>query len=414
MRKKLNNTLQLINNPLLLKEFFITNGVNEVSQKKIYNTKNSFSIEDNNPQIKLVEYQTTASLEFCLSFFIQKLSKSEIKQMISMFRFHYQLFNDIIEDEPISIMCTDTTIIFNSKIIDLMITQEHCNIQQESAFFKRSISLSMLNFNKITIEKCHKMIISQLKMSLSQYYKKTINNVNVEVINNVLNESIDDYNKRTNNQPFFKDYDDYDFFVNIKNRKISYKTVALKDYHGKEEVDPLSDLNENCELVIFKFNPEKKDKETIIDRITIHDQVSLHLHAKNIKTLRKLLTPVFHEKDLSYLLSIISLFHFNNQIKYPYDNKIPFILSKDPKKMFSKEDAYTNISRFTLSCMDFTMSIGKETKIENLDFTYKNNDFEKIYKKLCEYTCKTLAESLAVDVSELTYQHVNLEQMKNA
>jgi hypothetical protein len=414
MKKELNNALKLINNPLLLKEFFITNGVNEVSQKKIYNTKNSFSIEDNNPQIKLVEYQTTATLELCLSFLFQKLSKSEIKQMISMFRFHYQLFNDIIEDDPISIMCTDTTIIFNSKIIDLMITQEHCNIQQESAFFKRSISLSMLNFNKITIEKCHKMITSQLKISLSQYCKKTINNVNVKVINNVLNESIDDYNKRINNQPFFKDYDDYDFFVNIKNRHILYKTVALKDYHGKKEVDPLSDLNENCELVIFKFNPEKKDKETVINRITMHDQVALHLHAKNIKTLRKLLTPVFHERDLSYLLSIISLFNFNNQIKYPYDNKIPLIISKDPKKMFSKEDAYTNISTFTFSCMDFNMSVGKETGVENLDFTYKNNDFEKIYKKLCEYTVQKLAESLDVDVSELTYQHVNLEQMKNA
>lgn len=414
MRKELNNALQLINNSLLLKEFFITNGVNEVSQKKIYNTKNSFSIEDNNPQIKLVEYQTTASLELCLSFLFQKLSKSEINQMISMFRFHYQLFNDVIENEPISIMCTDTTIIFSSKIIDLMITQEHCNIQQESAFFKRNISLNMLNFNKFTIENCHKMIISQLKTSMSQYCKKTINNINIKLINTVLNESIDDYNKRINNQPFFKDYDDYDFFINIKNRKIAYKTVTLKDYKGKKEIDPLSDLNEQCELVIFKFNPEKKDKETVIDRITIHDQVALHLHAKNTKTIKKLLTPVFHERDLSYLLSIISLFHFNNQIKYPYDNKIPLIISKDPKKMFSKEDAYTNISTFTLSCMDFTMSIGKETKIENLDFTYKNNDFAKIYKKLCEYTCQILAESSDVDISELTYQHVHLEQMKNA
>lgn len=413
MIKELNNTLQLINNPLLLKEFFMANAVNEVSQKKIYDTKNSFSIEDNDPQIKLVEYQTTASLELCLSFFFQKLSKSEIKQMISMFRFHYQLFNDIIEDEPISIMCTDTTIIFSSKIIDLMITQEHCNIQQESAFFKRNDSISMLNFNKFTIEKCHKMMLSHLKMSLSQYCKKSINNIDVELINKVVTESIDDYNKRINNQPFFKDYDDYDFFINIKNKNILYKTVELKDYKGKKEIDPLSDLNENFELVIFKFNPEK-DKETVIDRITIHDQVALYIHAKNIKTIRKLLTPVFHEKELGYLLSIISLFYFNNQIKYPYDNKIPLIISKDPKKMFSKEDAYANFSTFTLRCMDFNMSIGKVTKIENIDFTYKNNDFEKIYKKLCEYTCETLAESLEVDVSELTYQHVKLEQMKNA
>ena len=34
---------------------------------------------------------------------------------------HASVSATIIEDEPISIMCTDTTIIFNSKIIDLMI-----------------------------------------------------------------------------------------------------------------------------------------------------------------------------------------------------------------------------------------------------------------------------------------------------
>lgn len=414
MKKELNNALKLIKNPLLLKEFFLANNINEVSQKEIDNSSNSFSIVDNQPHFKLVQYYTTASVETCLLFFFQKLSKAEINQIVSMFRFHYQLFNSIEKDDSIDILCTDTTITFSSKIIDLLITQDHCNIQQESAFFKRNISVNMLNFNKMTIENYKKIIIHQLKLSLSQYFKKSVKMINTKLINEVLNESIDDYYKRINNQPFFKDYDDYDFFINIKNKKIFYKTIMVKDYHSKDRIDPISELNENCELVIFKYNPESKDKEIIIDRITMHDQVSLHLHTKNIKALRSLLSPVFHEKDLSYLLSIISLFDFNNQLKNPYDNKLSLIINKYPQKMFTKEDAYTNTSRFTFDCINFNMKIGKETMVENIDFTYKNNNFEKIYKTLCEYTCNKLAESLDIDVSELTCQHVKLEQMKNA
>jgi hypothetical protein len=415
MKKINSNTDELMSNPLIMRDYFISNGIVEVDNRDIDDTTNCFAMKDNQLSFNIMEYYTTASLDLCLAFFLPSLTASEIKQIVSMFTFHYNLFSDhITENNVIYIMSTDTNITFSSKIIDLLITKSYYNIQQESAFFKRNHAFHISVVNKIKIKEFHKIIIKQLKISLSNYFKKSIKNINVELINKVISESVDDYNKRINDTAFFKDYTDYDFFINIKNANIPYKTVMIKDY-VKCNMEPESELTNGVDLVLLKHNPEKnKGVEKIIDRISMNDQVTLYLHTKSIKTLRLLLTPVFKDNDLSYLLSIIALFDFHHQLKNPYVNEILLTIYKDPKRMFSKESAYTSNFIFNFSCKDFNISIGRETELHTYDFSYKNDSFTAIYKKLCEHICHTLSKSSDIDPADLTYQHVKLEQMKNS
>jgi hypothetical protein len=415
MKKINSNTDELMSNPLFMKDYFISNGIVEVDNRDIYDTINCFAMKDNHLSFNIMEYYTTASLDICLAFFFPKFTHSEIKQIVSMFTFHHKLFSDTIpENDVIYIMSTDTNITFASKIIDLLITKENYMIQQESTFFKRNHSLKKSTIDKMKVQDFQKIISKQLKISLSSYFKKHIKDVNVELINKVLEESVDDYNKRINNKPFFKDYNDYDFFVNIKNTKIHYKTIMIKDY-VQCNMEPESELTNGIDLVLLKHNPEKnKSVEKIIDRISMNDQVTLYLHTKNIKTLRKLLNPVFQKQDLSYLLSIIALFDFHYQLKHPYANEILLTIYKDPKKMFSKECAYTSNFIFNFACKDFNISIGRETELHTYEFSYKHDSFAAIYKKLCEHICHTLAKSSDIEPEQLSYQHVKLEQMKNA
>ena len=414
--KKINyNTDELMSNPIFMRDYFISNGIVEVDNRDIDDTTNCFAMKDNQLSFNIMEYYTTASLDLCLAFFLPSLTASEIKQIVSMFTFHYQLFSDYLpENNIIYIMITDTNITFSSKIINLLITKSYYNIQQESAFFKRNHALPISVVNKIKIKEFHKIIIKQLRVSLSSYFKKHIKDINVELINKVINESIEDYNNRINNNVYFKKYNDYDFFINIKNSHINYKTVMIKDYL-KCNMEPEHELKNGYELVILKHNPERnKGIEKIIDRISVNDQVALYIYTNNIKTLRVLLTPIFQDQDLSYLLSIIALFDFHQQIKNPYANEILLTIDKAAKMMISKEHAYTSNSIFNFSCKDFNISIGRDTELNTYAFSYKNDSLEAIYKRLCEHICHTLAKSHDIEPSELTYQHIKLEQMKNS
>lgn len=415
MKRINSNTDELMSNPLFMRDYFISNGIVEVDNRDIDDTTNCFAMKDHQISFNIMEYYTTASLDVCLAFFFPTLTLSEIKQVVSMFRFHHKLFSDHLPDnEVIYIMSTDTNITFSSKIIDLLVTKSYYNIQQESAFFRKNHAFHVSVINKMKIKHFHKIIIKQLKISLSNYFKKHIKDINVELINKVLNESVEEYNNRINNNIFFKNYNDYDFFINIKNTHIIYKTVMIKDY-VKCNMEPEYELKNGYELVLLKHNPEKnKGIEKIIDRISMNDQVTLYLYTKNIKTLRKLLTPVFKDQDLSYLLSIIALFDFHQQLKNPYANEILLTIYKDAKMMISKEHAYTSDFIFNFACKDFNISIGRDTELHTYEFSYKHDSFATIYKKLCEHICHTLAKSSDIEPAELTYQHVKLEQMKNS
>lgn len=140
MKKENKNIIKLMNNQLYLKEYLLNNAVIETTNNRGVLPTQSFEITSHDLNFKIVEYMTTAKLELCLSFFFEHLTASEISQIVSMFTFHYELFNETLpKNDVISIMSTDANITVSSKIIDIFITKGTINIQQESSFFQEKL-----------------------------------------------------------------------------------------------------------------------------------------------------------------------------------------------------------------------------------------------------------------------------------
>lgn len=409
MKQKNKNIIELMKNQLYFQEYLLNNNVIETKNNRGILPKQSFEITSHDLNLKIIEYVTTAKLELCLSFFFQHITESEIRQIVSMFTFHYELFNETLpKNDVIYIMSTDANITVSSKIIDIFITKDTINIQQESSFFKKNYSFKnkILNFSEF-----QKIMIKQIKVSVSKYFEKKIKSINVKTINNILVETIDDYNERLNQKHYFKNYFDYDFFINIKNSNIRYKTIMVKDYVN-QDIQPENELCDDYDIIILKHNPEKNN-EKVLDRISVYDQITLYMNINNTKTLKTLLTPIFQDKDLSYLLSIISLFHFSRQIHYPFNKKIILSIYKEPKKKFEKETVYTHEHTFQFTCNQFNLSVGRNIELYICDFFEKADNFMDVYKKLLTDITHNISISAEIDPNELTYRHVQLEQMKN-
>lgn len=242
------------------------NGVVLSSDHNLNGIANSFSINETQLNFAISEYNTTANLELCLSFFLPNFTSSEIRQVISMFEFHYHLFClKPDENEVFNVIVTNNHISFNSKIIALQMTQN-------------------------------------------------------------------------------------DF-----------------------EVYP--------------------------------------------KIIRTLLQPVFIESELDYLISIISLMDFMEQIDNPYASKNVLFIDKESTELKSKDDVFCANYIFNISVGDFSLNIGRETEIRSYslyEYSYKSDKFKSIYNSLVNLLKKELSNSLDIKASEIRTYHIKLQQMKNS
>lgn len=401
------NILVLLSNHLFLKEYLLKIGVIESKDNNIKGKINTFSVSENNLNFQLTEYYAAVDIKIILSFFLPHFTKNEIKQVISMFEFHHNLFcAPLGENEVFHFVVTNNHVTFSSKLVEFQVTKHSFEIYQECSFFESAYSLKKLN-----VVDFQKAIIEQLKKSLSLYFNKDIKKVNNTIIANVVNESIQAYDARINHKAFFKQWTDHDFCKNINNSKLSY---VLKNYiYEDEESDASLSFLENKDIAIIK-----QDTETnIIELDNLKDRISLFVDVNNINVMRTILKPVFHEKELSYLLSIISLMSFIEKIENPYSRQKLISIEKEPTLFDSKEYVFCTNYIFNISLGDFSLNIGRETEIRSYslhDYNYSSDKFSLIYKNLVNLLKKWLTKSLDVESKELTFEHVRLQQMKNS
>jgi len=382
------------------------NGVVLSSDHNLNGIANSFSINETQLNFAISEYNTTANLELCLSFFLPNFTSSEIRQVISMFEFHYHLFClKPDENEVFNVIVTNNHISFNSKIIALQMTQNDFEVYQNFSFFETAYSIKKLN-----IESFQKVMIKQLKKSLSLYFENNVKQVNNELINNVLNESIEQYDHRINNKHFFKKWDDHIFSKNIDDNL----TYILKSYlyQAEEEVEPIDRL-ENKNIAIIKQDIE----HSVMELNKLQERINILADVNKTKIIRTLLQPVFIESELDYLISIISLMDFMEQIDNPYASKNVLFIDKESTELKSKDDVFCANYIFNISVGDFSLNIGRETEIRSYslyEYTYKSDKFKSIYKSLVNLLKKDLSKSLDISSNEITTQHIKLQQMKNS
>lgn len=390
----------------VFQEYLQKNGVVLSNEHDLNGKANSFSINETQLNFAISEYNTTATLELCLSFFLPNFTFSEIRQVISMFEFHYHLFClKPDENEVFNVIVTNNHITFNSKIIGLQMTQNDFELYQDFSFFESAYTIK-----KISIESFQKVITKQLKKSLSLYFKSNIKQINNELINNILNESIEKYDNRINNKHFFKKWSDHIFFKNIDDNL----TYVLKSYlyQDEEEVEPIDRL-ENKNIAIIKQDIE----HSVIELNKLQERINILVDANKTQIIRKLFQPVFIESELDYLISIISLMDFMEKIDNPYASKNVLFIDKEPTQLKSKDDVFCANYIFNISVGDFSLNIGRETEIRSYslyEYTYKSDKFKSIYNSLVNLFKKEISKSLDITINEITNQHIKLQQMKNS
>lgn len=401
------NILGLFDNHLFLKEYLLKMGVIESKDNNIKGRRNTFSVSENNLNFQLTEYYATVDIRIILSFFMPQFTKSEINQVISMFEFHHNLFcAPLTENEVFHFVVTNNHVTFSSKLVEFQVTKHSFEIYQECSFFESAYSLK-----KLTVADFQRVIIEQLKKSLSLYFNEDIKKVSNTTIVNVMNESIEAYDARINHKAFFKKWTDHDFCKNINDSKLSY---ILKNYiYEDEESDASLSFLENKNIAIIKQESETH----IVELANLKDRISLFVDVNKIDVIRTILKPIFHEKELSYLLSIISLMNFIEQIENPYSIQKLISIEKEPTLFDSKEYVFCTNYIFNISVGDFSLNIGRESEIRSYslhDYNYSSDKFNLIYKSLVNLLKKWLTKSLDVESKELTFEHVKLQQMKNS
>lgn len=401
------NITKLLKNHLHLKDYFLANGLTLSPNNYIKGTENCFSVEENYLNIKITEYYTTANIELCLAFMLPNFTKSEIKQVITMFEFHHNLFGTpLLKDEVYQIMVTDTHMSFTSKLIEFQITKKSMEVYQECSFFETAQVIKPVN-----IKSFHKTIIKQLPKSLSIYFNRPIKNITNKTIQTLLNEPILAYNERINSKPFFKPCSDFDFYKNITNHQLSY---LIKEYSYNSPISN-EQLIKKYDLVILR----QVSEPAVEVPEELKQPVEILIDVKQMHLIRKVLTPVFKEHDLSYLLSIISLMHFIENIKNPHSNDCFVNIEKEPTLNDSKEYVLDNHYIFNISFADFSMNIGRETELISFglyDYDYKtckSDNFKTIYNSLVKLAKKIITKSLDIKSTEVKCDHIKLIQMQN-
>jgi hypothetical protein len=401
------NILGLFGNHLFLKEYLLKMGVVESKDNNIKGKLNTFSVSENNLNFQLTEYYAAVDIRIILSFFMPHFTKNEINQVVSMFEFHHNLFCvPMGKNEVFHFVVTNNHVTFSSKLVEFQVTKHSFEIYQECSFFESAYSLK-----KLTVDDFQKVIIEQLKKSLSLYFNEDIKKVNNTTIANVVNESIESYDVRINHKAFFKKWTDHSFYKNINDSKLSY---ILKNYiYEDEESDSSLSFLENKNIAIIKQESETH----IVELENLKDRVSLFVDVNKMDVIRTVLKPIFHEKELSSLLSIISLMNFIEQIENPYSIQKLISIEKEPTLFDSKEYVFCTNYIFNISVGDFSLNIGRETEIRSYslhDYNYSSDKFNLIYKSLVNLLKKWLTKSLDVETKELTFEHVKIQQMKNS
>lgn len=401
------NIRGLLNNHLLLKEHLLKMGAVYLKDTIVQCPVNTFSVTENSLNFQLTEYYAAVDLNILLSFFMPHFTQSEIKQVISMFEFHHNLFcAPLVENEAFQLIVTNNHVTFSSKTVEFQMTKHNFEIYQECSFFESAYSLK-----KVTIENIQKVLSEQLKKSLSLYFNEDIKMVTNETIKKVLNESIGHYDLRINHKAFFKKWTDADFIQNIHDSKLTY---LLKEYvYEDEESDNSLNFLKNHDIIVVKQELESH----VVQLENLKDRIKVLVNVHNSKVIRTLLKPVFNEKELQYLLSIISLMNFIEQIENPYSEQALISIEKEPILFDSKESVFCANYIFNISVGDFSLNIGRETEIRSYslyNYNYASDKFQFIYKNLLNFLKKMLSKSLDINPKELTFEHVKLQQMKNS
>lgn len=426
MINKYKDIKKIMRNPLLVKKLFLANGYLEVNELDDTGD-NNFVVETDDSHSE-VKYNTNIDILVILSILFPKFSNSEVKALKSMLKFHNDLFCEKNEKNGVnSLYVSMECIEFTSDLVTIEINESFMNgyktsyeIIQYNDFFNTQSYSGVPKFKDIQQE-----MIKQYKKSISVYCNKDIKIINSRLINKIVNETFDSCNYRINSKGLYNINYFKKIFENISEKNIKYK--FLEDdgsYSGNKSIDKESFLDND----IFMVKKQDKDNPVNVDTPlnSLNNGVAIILQITNLNVLSKILENIFVEKDISYILSIISLLHFINKINdYGSDNFIVNIwidstIHKTKESVFESEhmaqitidnfrfDIGRNIDIYYSNLDDYSEDV---SSIIEIDEHMKQENLAIAYDNLLENLKKNILNSLEINELDLGWQHIMLLQM---
>jgi hypothetical protein len=361
-----------------------------------------------------------------MSYILPYFSKNEINQLVSMFQFHNNIFSTYlgnnletyltISNDNISLNTDLFCFEFSTDMDDDILI----NIGHYTEFFETCWYPEI-----ITIHDIQCMIANQLKTSASRYFNKEIKVINNEIMNKIINETFADCQYRLNNKGLYIKSHYQEICKNIYDSKLDYKLLLNVDYN---KIINVENKLKNHDIIIIKDNSDL-GKETI-DQLYFGFVSSIFIDKPNI--IRKVLKNIFNDDDISFILSIISLFDFIEKIKKPSSKECLVTLWTNSDYYQSKDEIIHTPSALGFIVNDFRLNIGRSIEVnhktlentgidyngeptyaEKTNYKYIADNFENIYINLVNLLEKKLIKSLDVSKENLTWDHIKLQQMKN-
>lgn len=316
------NVINLLNNNLLMVDYFLKLGMTKIDEidldaailsDSIYNV---FFVKDTTLLYQMADYYVKADLDYCLSFILQHFTDVEIKQTISMFKFHNDLFYEkAIQKNFYQIIVSPTIISLRSDVINIDIERNKYIIFKRSSFFNKIYELDTVYFDDL-----YTIITDQLKSSISLYAEDDVKLIDNKIIKKILNESVDEFYKRINNRTFFNLVSDNEFYKNIINSNLSYELQNMMNFD-----DNNFNYFINKKDLLFLQQP---NEDPAVELQNIKNDVSIYSHINKVNVINKLLKPLFNSSNLSYVLSIISVLNLFEKMNNPYSNNYTLRIHK--------------------------------------------------------------------------------------
>lgn len=402
------NVINLLNNNLLMVDYFLKLGMTKIDEidldaailsDSIYNV---FFVKDTTLLYQMADYYVKADLDYCLSFILQHFTDVEIKQTISMFKFHNDLFYEkAIQKNFYQIIVSPTIISLRSDVINIDIERNKYIIFKRSSFFNKIYELDTVYFDDL-----YTIITDQLKSSISLYAEDDVKLIDNKIIKKILNESVDEFYKRINNRTFFNLVSDNEFYKNIINSNLSYELQNMMNFD-----DNNFNYFINKKDLLFLQQP---NEDPAVELQNIKNDVSIYSHINKVNVINKLLKPLFNSSNLSYVLSIISVLNLFEKMNNPYSNNYTLRIHKYSTTNNSKADVMQYSYITVISFGSFDIMIGRITSVIYMKKNYLVKDLKEVYKKVIDLTIENLSSTLNIDPEKLTFKHIKLQQMVNS
>jgi hypothetical protein len=410
-------TLDILMDGLKLKDFFLEKGLIEVSLKDINEIPNAFSMKISDDASGF-EYSTTANDAILLSCIFNKYSDNQINEIVSLLSLYENLFftkeryltkidtyqNNLRIDNGWLLIYASVK--NNSKRI-------HIDFNKYSTFFQ-NISLKENNF-----EESIRSLKNMFKKAVNAYYNQNNVEVNIKNIKRIINESCQDYDYRINSKGLYN----INYF-NLTKDNIIKSFINYKIINQNYENKCVEFLNKN-KLLISK----SKNEDDLSDNLH-NTKFGLKYIFKrtNYKIPEIMLKSVFKEDDISYIISIISLLSFINEINNDYSKNETINMLVDKFSYDSKNATCSHNTIIFNQIGNFRFNIGRTIEIyyfNDSSYSRKSNgsiviadiryqsSFKVVYDKLLKDFIKKISISQELKPKNLKFNNILLEHMQN-